>query len=205
MSALKSFLVLLFAGFIAASSGAAAADAPSDFITTLGTRAITELADEEISQADREARFRTLLNEHFDVPAIGRFVLGRHWKAASDTERTEFLKLFEDFIVRSYAARFAGYSGETFSVKGSTPGPKSATVVHSKVLRGSAEPIRLDWRVEPRGDKLVITDVIVEGVSMSVTQRSEFASVIQSSGGKIEGLLEALRNKTITADTTGAQ
>ncbi|HVR67306.1 MAG TPA: ABC transporter substrate-binding protein [Verrucomicrobiae bacterium] len=205
MSALKSFLVLLFAGFIAASPGAAAADAPSDFITTLGTRAITELADEEISQADREARFRTLLNEHFDVPAIGRFVLGRHWKAASDTERTEFLKLFEDFIVRSYAARFAGYSGETFSVKGSTPGPKSATVVHSKVLRGSAEPIRLDWRVEPRGDKLVITDVIVEGVSMSVTQRSEFASVIQSSGGKIEGLLEALRNKTITADTTGAQ
>ena len=205
MSALKSFLVLLFAGFIAASSGAAAADAPSDFITTLGTRAITELADEEISQADREARFRTLLNEHFDVPAIGRFVLGRHWKAASDTERTEFLKLFEDFIVRSYAARFAGYSGETFSVKGSTPGPKSATVVHSKVLRGSAEPIRLDWRVEPRGDKLVITDVIVEGVSMSVTQRSEFASEIQSSGGKIEGLLEALRNKTITADTTGAQ
>jgi phospholipid transport system substrate-binding protein len=205
MSALKSFLVLLFAGFIAASPGAAAADAPSDFITTLGTRAITELADEEISQADREARFRTLLNEHFDVPAIGRFVLGRHWKTASDTERTEFLKLFEDFIVRSYAARFAGYSGETFSVKGSTPGPKSATVVHSKVLRGSAEPIRLDWRVEPRGDKLVITDVIVEGVSMSVTQRSEFASVIQSSGGKIEGLLEALRNKTITADTTGAQ
>lgn len=205
MSALKSFLVLLFAGFIAASPGAAAADAPSDFITTLGTRAITELGDEDISQADREARFRTLLNEHFDVPAIGRFVLGRHWKAASDAERTEFLKLFEDFIVRSYAVRFAGYSGETFSVKGSTPGPKSATVVHSKVLRGSAEPIRLDWRVEPRGDKLVITDVIVEGVSMSVTQRSEFASVIQSSGGKIEGLLEALRNKTITADTTGAQ
>lgn len=194
---------MLFAGFVAASP--AAAEEPTDFISTLGTRAITELADENMSQADRETRFRNLLNEHFDVPAIGRFVLGRHWKVASDEERTEFLGLFEDFIVRSYAVRFAGYSGETFAVKGSTPGPKSATLVHSKVLRGNAEPIRVDWRVEPRGDKLVITDVIVEGVSMSVTQRSEFASVIQSSGGKIEGLLEALRNKTITADTTGAQ
>jgi phospholipid transport system substrate-binding protein len=194
---------MVFAGFVAASP--AAADEPTDFISTLGTRAITELADENMSQADRETRFRNLLNEHFDVPAIGRFVLGRHWKVASDEERTEFLGLFEDFIVRSYAVRFAGYSGETFAVKGSTPGPKSATLVHSKVLRGNAEPIRVDWRVEPRGDKLVITDVIVEGVSMSVTQRSEFASVIQSSGGKIEGLLEALRNKTITADTTGAQ
>ncbi len=205
MSALRSFLVLLFAGFVAASPGAAAAEEPTDFISTLGTRAITELADEDISQVDRETRFRNLLNEHFDVPAIGRFVLGRHWKMASDDERTEFLNLFEDFIVRSYAVRFAGYSGETFTVKGSTPGPKSATLVHSRVLRGNAEPIRVDWRVEPRGEKLVITDVIVEGVSMSVTQRSEFASVIQSSGGKIEGLLEALRNKTITADTTGAQ
>ena len=205
MSALRSFLVLLFAGVVAASPGAAAAEKPTDFISSLGARAITELADEQISQADRETRFRNLLNEHFDVPAIGRFVLGRHWKVASEQERAEFLDLFEDFIVRSYAVRFAGYSGETFAVKGSTPGPKTATVVHSKVLRGNAEPIRVDWRVEPRGEKLVITDVIVEGVSMSVTQRSEFASVIQSSGGKIEGLLEALRNKTITADTTGTQ
>ena len=205
MSALRSFLVLLFAGFVAASPGTAGAEEPTDFISTLGTRAITELADESISQADRESRFRKLLNEHFDVPTIGRFVLGRHWKVASDAERTEFLGLFEDFIVRSYSVRFSGYSGETFAVKGSTPGPKLATLVHSRVLRGTAEPIRVDWRVEPRGEKLVITDVIVEGVSMSVTQRSEFASVIQSSGGKVEGLLEALRNKTITADTTGAQ
>jgi phospholipid transport system substrate-binding protein len=205
MSALKTFLVLLFAGFVAASPGIAAAEEPTDFITTLGTRAITELGAQEISQADRETRFRTLLNDHFDVPAIGRFVLGRHWRIATEVERAEFLTLFEDFIVRSYAVRFAGYSGETFAVKGSSPGPKTATLVHSKVLRGNAEPIRVDWRVEPRGEKLVITDVIIEGVSMSVTQRSEFASVIQSSGGKVEGLLEALRNNTITADTTGAQ
>ena len=117
-------------------------------------------------------------------------------------QRSQFV---EDFIVRSYAIRFAGYSGQTFAVKGSTPGPKETTVVHSRVLQRNAEPIRVDWRVEPRGGKLVITDIIVEGVSMSVTQRSEFASVIQSSGGKVEGLLEALRNKTITADTSTAQ
>jgi phospholipid transport system substrate-binding protein len=195
---------LLFAGFIAVPS-AVAADAPTDFISDLGARAITELTAKDMSQADRETKFRQLLDQHFDVPAIGRFVLGRHWKVATDAQKTEFLKLFEDFIVRSYAIRFAGYSGETFAVKGSTPGPKQATVVHSRVLRRNAEPIRVDWRVEPRGERLVITDIIVEGVSMSVTQRSEFASVIQSSGGKVEGLLEALRNKTITADTTGAQ
>lgn len=205
MTALRRLLILLFAGFIALPSISRAADAPADFISDLGAQAIQELTARDMSQADRESRFRHILTEHFDVPAIGRFVLGRHWKVATDEQKTEFLKLFEDFIVRSYAARFTGYSGETFAVKGSTPGPKNTTVVHSKVLSAAAEPIRVDWRVEPRGERFVITDIIVEGVSMSVTQRSEFASVIQSSGGKVEGLLEALRNKTITADTTGVQ
>lgn len=205
MSALRRLLILLFAGFIAAPFPVAAADAPADFISDLGAQAIKELTARDLTQADRETKFRQLLTEHFDVPAIGRFVLGRHWKLATDAQKTEFLKLFEDFIVRSYAVRFTGYSGETFAVRGSTPGPKNTTLVHSKVLSGSAEPVRVDWRVEPRGERFVITDIIVEGVSMSVTQRSEFASVIQSSGGKVEGLLEALRNKTITADTTGAQ
>jgi len=205
MTAIRRLLILLFAGFIAVPFPLAAAQEPTDFISELGARAISELTAKDLSQADRESKFRLLLSEHFDLPAIGRFVLGRHWKVATDSEKTEFLKLFEDFVVRSYAVRFSGYSGETFTVRGSTPGPKNTTVVHSKVLRNNAEPIRVDWRVEPRGERLVITDIIVEGVSMSVTQRSEFASVIQSSGGKVEGLLEALRNKTITADTTGAE
>lgn len=205
MTAIRRLLILLFAGFVAGPLPVSAAEEPTDFIGTLGARAINELTAKDLSQADREIKFRQLLKEHFDMPTIGRFVLGRYWNLATEVERTEYLKLFEDFVVRSYAVRFSGYSGETFSVKGSSPGPKTATFVHSKVMRNNAEPIRVDWRVEPRGDRLVITDIIVEGVSMSVTQRSEFASVIQSSGGKIEGLLEALRNKTITADTTGAQ
>jgi len=205
MIAIRRLFVLLIAGFIAVSSPVAAADPAVDFISDLGARAIGELTAKDMSQADRETKFRQLLDEHFDVPAIGRFVLGRHWKVATDAQKTEYLKLFEDFIVRSYAVRFAGYSGQTFAVKGSTPGPKSTTVVHSTVLQSNAQPIRVDWRVEPRGERLVITDIIVEGVSMSVTQRSEFASVIQSSGGKVEGLLEALRKKTITADTSTAQ
>jgi phospholipid transport system substrate-binding protein len=205
MTALRRLLILLIAGFLAVPSPVAAADAPADFISDLGARAIGELTAKDMSQPEREAKFRQLLDEHFDVPAIGRFVLGRHWKLATDEQKTEYLKLFEDFIVRSYAVRFAGYSGQTFTVKGTTPGPKETTLVHSTLLQANAQPIRLDWRVEPRGGRLVITDIIVEGVSMSVTQRSEFASVIQSSGGKVEGLLDALRKKTITADTSTAQ
>lgn len=205
MTAIRRLLILLFAGFIAGPFPVSAAEEPADFIGILGARAINELTAKDLSQADREIKFRQLLKEHFDMPTIGRFVLGRYWNLATEAERTEYLKLFEDFVVRSYAVRFSGYSGETFAVKGSSPGPKTATFVHSKVMRGSAEPIRVDWRVEPRGDRLVITDIVIEGVSMSVTQRSEFASVIQSSGGKVEGLLEALRNKTITADTSAAQ
>jgi phospholipid transport system substrate-binding protein len=200
---MRPILILFVCGVLLAPP--AAAETPAEFIGMLGSRAIKELTAKDLPQAEREAKFRQLLNEHFDVPAIGRFVLGRYWKVATDEQKAEYLALFEDFIVRSYAVRFRGYSGETFAVKGSSPGPRNATFVHSKVLHGSAEPVRVDWRVETRGDKNVITDIIVEGVSMSVTQRSEFASVIQGSGGKVEALLDALRNKTISVEQSAAQ
>jgi phospholipid transport system substrate-binding protein len=130
------------------------------------------------------------------VPTIGKFVLGRYWRTATDAERAEFLKLFEDFIVKSYAVRFADYAGESFDVQNTTGGSDGASVVHSRINRKGAETIRVDWRVQQSQDRLAITDVVVEGVSMAVTQRSEFASVIQSKGGKVAGLIDALRAKT---------
>jgi phospholipid transport system substrate-binding protein len=128
------------------------------------------------------------------MPYISKFVLGRYWRTATEAERTEFSQLFEDFIVRSYAVRFRDYSGESFKVLGDAREQDGVWVVRSRIERGSSEPIRIDWRLRRRADSYAIIDIIVEGVSMVVTQRSEFASVIQSRGG-VPGLLDALREK----------
>jgi phospholipid transport system substrate-binding protein len=204
MRVIRTLLLAIAVAFVAAPAGADDANpAASAFMQSLGSKAIKELTDPAIPQADRQARFRMLLDEHFDMGAIAKFTLGRYWRTATDQERTEFRKLFEDFLVQSYSTRFSDYHGEKFEVAGSTPADNGAIVVHSTIDMPSSEDIRVDWHLRSTDGGFAITDIVVEGVSMAVTQRSEFASVIQSRGG-IAGLLDALRTKNAqSADTTG--
>ena len=169
------------------------ADARS-FIENLGEQAVEALTGPDLPQDERERRFRAMLNRNFDLPGIGKFVLGRYWRSASEAEREEFLGLFEAFIVQSYAARFAEYSGEQFQVLGVREDQEGYATVQSLVIRPGAENIRVDWRLRKAGSFKII-DIMVEGVSMVITQRADFASVIQSRGG-IAGLLDMLRQKT---------
>lgn len=194
----RAFLAGILAAGVVLSGRPGIADAnvsPSEFIASLGDRAVSALTGSQLSREERETRFRELLDTHFDVPAIGKFVLGRYWRAATEEEKQEFLKLFEELLVKSYARRFAEYSGESFEVRNVRDEANGEALVQSLVVRPNAENIRVDWRLRSDNSEFRILDVIVEGLSMAVTQRDEFASVIQSKGGKIAGLLEVLRQK----------
>jgi phospholipid transport system substrate-binding protein len=194
----RAILAGIFAAGVVLSGRPGIADAnvsPSEFIASLGDRAVSALTGRELSREERETRFRELLDNHFDVPAIGKFVLGRYWRTATDEEKQEFLKLFEELLVKSYARRFAEYSGESFEVRNVRDEANGESLVQSLVVRPGAENIRVDWRLRADNSDFRILDVIVEGLSMAVTQRDEFASVIQSKGGKVAGLLEVLRQK----------
>ena len=202
------FSVLLLVAAAGPLSGPRAADAypeASSFIQTMGSQAIQELTGPNVAQHDREVRFRQLLDSHFDMAAIAKFVLGRYWRTATDAERADFQKLFEDYIVQSYSVRFGEYSGQRFEVSGSSGAEDDVVIVHSKIDRTGAEDVRLDWRLRRSDSSFAVVDIIVEGVSMAVTQRSEFASVIQSQGGTVKGLIDALRAKTQSADAGAAQ
>src|SRR5579862_1417938 len=93
------FTLLLFT----APTPALAQDARS-FINTLGTQAIAVLGP-NIPEQQRLARFRELFHNDFDIPGIGRFVLGRYWRTATPQQQQEFLGLFQEYIVRAYSAR----------------------------------------------------------------------------------------------------
>jgi phospholipid transport system substrate-binding protein len=194
----RSFLtaacVLIAAALSPVIPAAAAAD-PTALISNLGNRAL-EVLGKNATQAQRVARFRELLREDFDVPGIARFVLGRYWNVATAEQQGEFVKLFEDYIALAYSTRLAEYTGENFKVLGSRPDADGA-IVTSQILRPSgAPPVKVDWRLTGRNGVYKISDVAVDGISMAVTQRSEFASVIQHNGGQVQGLLTMLRDKT---------
>lgn len=194
----RSVLTAAFAmlsGLLAPAIPAAAAADPAAMISTLGSRALQVLG-KGATQAQRTERFRELLREDFDVPGIARFVLGRYWNTATEEQRAEYVKLFEDYIAMAYATRLAEYTGETFKVTGSRPDADGAIVSSQIVRPGGAAPVKVDWRLTGRNGVYKISDVSVDGISMAVTQRSEFASVIQHNGGQVQGLITMLREKT---------
>ncbi|MDP7668201.1 MAG: ABC transporter substrate-binding protein [Rhodospirillales bacterium] len=168
---------------------------PESLIEGLADKAIASLTERDITREERVSRFRTLLNDHFDVRTIGRWVLGRHWRSATPAEREEYFTLFEDLIVFTYVDRFTKYSGEALAVTGAKNVDEKDTLVSSEITRADAgsPPLRVDWRLRARDDGYRIVDVMVQGISMGQTQRSEFASVIRTNGGTIEALLEKLR------------
>jgi phospholipid transport system substrate-binding protein len=176
---------------------AIAADA-NVFMSELWTNAV-EVLSKKAPLAERLARFRLLFQADFDGPGIARFVLGRYWRSASEQEQQQFLKLFEDYVIFVYGTRLSNFNGETFKVRGSRT-DESGTIVSTDIVSpGGAAPLKVDWRLVADKGAFKINDVIIEGISMLVTQRSEFASVIQRHGGQIGELLAMMRERTRTA------
>lgn len=200
-----AFVTLFIAHGFAA--GAGATELPSDpklFIKNISEKAIAVIQQTEGAPSERRQSFRDLFNTTFDVSRISRFTLGRYWNRAAVTEREEYQALFVDFLVESYASRITGYNGETLSIEKATPKKKGDVVVRSHLLRPGQESIRLDWRLRNQDGNWLVVDIIAEGISLALTHRSEFASVIRKHGGDVSGLIDLMRNRITEARKTSS-
>jgi len=185
--------LVVVAGILAAPGPAAAGEYPADFISALGNQGLAVIrSNAAIDQ--KAAYFHQVLRQDFDLARISRFGLGPYWRVASERERQEFASLLEDHLVRFYGRRFAEYGGESLRVTGSRT-DHDGVIVTSQIIRPQGSPIAVEWRLGLSDGRYRISDVIVDGVSMALTQRSEFAATIQRNGGQVAGLLAALRSE----------
>lgn len=203
LAAVAAVLLLAAAGLRPAA--AVETDDPAAFVRHFGEQAMAVLADKGLAGDRRAQAFRELLTTGFDVKTIGRFVLGRYWRKATEAERAEYGRLFEDLIVATYSHQLLSYAGAGLKVEGVRQQDDKSALVASRFLRVEGEPVQLDWRLLRRGDTWRIVDVVVEGMSMALSQRSEFKAVIKGNGGRVEALLEKLREKTRQAESGGVQ
>ena len=195
----RTFLaVALIVALIVAAGGqrAVATDDPAvAYVRGIGNDVIAILGDRDNTTfAEREAAFRAVMVRGFDIPTVTRFVLGRHWKSATVEQRAEFSSIFLDFLTRVYAVRFDSYSygGETFTVLSVIADESGDTIVRTQVARPSgADPVGIDFRVRSKDGNYKVVDLYVEGISMLLTHRVEFSSVVNREG--IDGLLRALQ------------
>ncbi len=193
-------LVVALAVSVPAAHAGSHTDASVNYINDLSNQAITTLSDKSISTEQRREEFRKLFRDGFAVNGIARFVAGRYWRSASEDERTEYLQLFEDVIVNTWADRFSQYSGQKFEVRGATDAtpdksPENVALVESLFFTDPTTPVRLEWRVASKGDLFKIVDVKLEGISMATTQRDEFNSVVSKNGRTLAALIEELRRR----------
>jgi phospholipid transport system substrate-binding protein len=167
------------------------------FIQDLGNNAIANIQNSSLSQEERNDKYRELLNNAFDMKNIAHFVIGRAWDRAPPQQQQEYLDLFNKIVLKTYGDRLNLYSGENFQVTGVRPESDKDSIVSSQITHpdGSA-PTKIDWRVRLKdGNKPMVEDVVVEGVSQSVTQRDEYSSIVQQDGGKLDNLLNLMRQQ----------
>lgn len=183
---------------LAIAIGASAAQAATDpqgaaaFVGQLAEQALALLRNTSMTLEQREASFRNLLRQGFELDFIGRFTLGRHARSLTPDQQADFREAFGEFILKTYARRLSAYSGEVFTITGAQTAGEHDALVSSRIDRpGGAPALMADWRVRNFDGAYKVVDVVVQGVSMALTQRQEFASVIGSSG--VDGLIAQLR------------
>ena len=191
-------LVLFFGSHDLSHAGTAQAHtAISDsqrFIQSLATKALATLGDRTGTIATREKKLRAILQKEFAMKRIARFVIGIHWRQMNRLQRRKYEHLFSEWVLKTYTARLGGYAGETFQVTRASDAGKGDIIVHSRIFQTNGSPsIKCSWRVRNFKGQLKIIDVYVEGISMAVTQRSEFAAIIKKNG--LKGLLARIENR----------
>jgi len=167
--------------------------AAQDFVSVLADHAIEVWKDPTVNAQEREEAFRDLLYDAFAVEFISRLVLGRHSRTASEEQLETYDDLFPEYIIRSFTGRLGDYNDQNIEIMGTAPAGTRDLFVRSHLVtpNSKGDPIQADWRVRNMDGEFKIVDVKIEGVSMAITKREEFSSIIANGG--FDGLFEELR------------
>ena len=194
--------VTLISGALAASNPVEAGPDPSAFINNLAYQ--LQVVARNISPAERQREFRELFDEDFDVPSLGRFVLGRLSQIMTAQEQQEFLGLFENYVVATYSDRLSEYFGNGAAprVIGSRLDPDGAIVsseFNRRSWQSTAGAIRVDWRLARHDGRYKVSDIVIDGLSMAMNGRSELEGVAARNGWQPRAILAVMRQETASA------
>ena len=165
------------------------------FVENLGKQVVEKVSNVNLSESERIVNFRNLYLDSFDNYYISRFVLGQYWKRLDSNMRKQFVESFNDYIVTTYAPKFKGWEG-TFKATDSLL-ENNYYNVKMNVLNKDGPTLKFMWKIYlDKNKNFKILDVNIDGVSMLVTQRAEFMSVIKNNPKGVIGLIEAMDKKT---------
>lgn len=193
----RPLLLALAAGLVTRPSLAQQIDIgrATSFIQATGEELVAAINASGVGLPQRRERVAAILRRSVDVEGVGRFILGRWWRTATAEQQAEYLRLFEEVLIRNLSARFGEFQGVRFAVGRSQARTEEDALVNTVIERPGSPAFALDWRVAEVSGQPKIVDVIAEGTSLRLTTRSEYSSVITRNGNAIPPLLAAMRQQ----------
>ncbi len=165
------------------------------FVEKLGKQVVEKVSNTEITELERYNNFKKLYLSSFDNYYISRFVLGRYWKTIDKGVQKKFVDSFNNYIVATYAPKFKGWEGTFKAVESLFE--NNYYNVKMDILNKEGPTLKMMWKMYLNKNKeFKILDVNIDGVSMLVTQRAEFLSVIKNHPNGVNGLIDAMNKKT---------
>ncbi len=195
MSYFRNFLILALIFIPIHSFSDEKIEQSKYFVENLGKQVVEKVSNINLTESERIVNFRNLYLDAFDNYYISRFVLGQYWKRLDSKMRKQFVESFNDYIVTTYAPKFKGWEG-TFKATDSLL-ENNYYNVKMNVLNKDGPTLKFMWKIYlDKNKNFKILDVNIDGVSMLVTQRAEFMSVIKNNPKGVIGLIEAMEKKT---------
>ena len=177
----------------------ATAGPPTDQLRESIDRALKALADpdlrKDIRTRERRAALRGIANEAFDFEEMTKRALARHWHGRTPAEQKEFVQLFADLMERSYVSTLELYAGEKIRYAGESVEGEQATV-RTKIVTKQGTEVPVDYRMHSRGDRWLVYDVVIEGISLVANYRSQFNAIIQTS--TYQALVARMKTKVVS-------
>lgn len=174
----------------------ASAGAPTDQLKAPVDQVIRILQDPKLKPdsmaAERRAAIRKEAESIFDFPETAKRALGRHWQSLSAAEQSEFVSLFSDLLERAYLVKIERYSGEPIVYTGDSIEGELATV-KTKFTTKQGTEIPIEYRLLRHGDRWMVYDVFIEGVSLIANYRTQFDRIMRT--GSYQELARRLRAK----------
>ncbi len=186
------FAATLLPALLPTGARAADPDTAVSFVDGM-LRELLGIANGGTPLAAKRTALAAIIEAKVDVDAVARFCLGRFWRTATPQQQTDYTKLFHRVLIRNISEKVGEYEGVTYTL-GRASRREGDISVATVVNRPGNAPNKVDWVVAADGPPKVI-DVIAEGTSLRLTQRSDYAAYLSRNGNNVQALIDALRQQ----------
>ena len=184
-----SLVLIVFSMFVGKSFSLE----PKEFVRSVVDEA-SSILTKSFTLEQKIEKLKSIAKKTVDIKGIGYYSLGSHRKNLSDDKKKEYLKIFEQYFLKSFSSRLAEYTDPKIRVDSEKKLNEKYTMVSSVLLATKDKPeVKIDWRIVTKNpEKPLIIDVVIEGVSLAKVQKEEFNSIIQSNNNDINALIKSL-------------